>query len=535
MTHNISRKYILAEYHTNYYQSGKIGVNVKKIFFFLILFFVFAPPALATDYYVSVSSGTDSNPGSIALPWRTIQKAADTVLPGDTVYVRGGNYTTGGNGITLTRSGAPNAYISFQNYPGETPVITGGGWSGFTDYYSSSPLSHIQIIGFEFDGTNKPNYNFGINLVRSSNVIISNNTVHDVITHGIYIKNSNTGEISNNVVYDVGGYYGIGADTVSNYTIHQNIAHDNGQSGIAVDRSRDITIHHNKTYDNDYNGIVISHATTNARIYNNISYHNSCGSDQRYEGIGVEVSAEKNLIYNNLAYNNCHANFLTNSSNNYIFNNTFYGNDGVWAGYSVLYGDWEGSIPENNIFKNNIFVITRSSDSAVGSFNWENSYEPRNNVFDYNNYYYTDSADKSNLVRLNDTYSFTQWRSMGKEAHGVLENPNFVDATAADYRLQTGSPLIDKGLDVRTYVTNDYAGIPRPQGEYFDIGAYEYVVNQSQQPSDANGDTHVDEADYQIWLSNFGKTSIGQSFGDFNNSGIVDGVDYVVWVNNYGT
>jgi len=42
--------------------------------------------ANAADYYVS-TSGDDSNPGTEVLPWRTIQKAADTVGPGDVVYV----------------------------------------------------------------------------------------------------------------------------------------------------------------------------------------------------------------------------------------------------------------------------------------------------------------------------------------------------------------------------------------------------------------------------------------------------------------
>jgi len=507
---------------------------VRKIFFFILSFLIFTPTACAADYYVSVSGGIDSNPGSKSLPWKTIQKAADTMSPGDTVYVRGGTYTTGGNGITLTRSGAPNAYISYRNYPEETPIIAGGGWSGFTDNYSSSPLSYIKIIGFEFDGTDKPNYNFGIDLVKSSNVIISNNSVHDVITHGIYVKNSQAGEISNNRVYNTKLYYGIGLDTASNYAIYQNTTHNNGQNGISVDRSHDLSIYRNTTYDNGHNGIRISNATTKTRIYGNTTYHNSCGSDQRYAGIGVEASAEGNLIDNNLAYNNCHANFLTNSSNNKILNNTFYGNDGVWAGYSVLYGDWEGSIPENNIFTNNIFGITRSADSAVGSFNWETSYEPLNNTFDYNNYYYTESADKNNLVRLNSNYSFTQWRGIGKEINGILGNPNFVQSAASDFRLQSTSPIIDKGLDLREYFSKDYADITRPQGSAFDIGTYEYI-KQSQIPGDANGDNQVNEQDYQIWNNNFGKNITGPMFGDFNNDSMINGIDYVIWLNNYGT
>ena len=50
---------------------------------------------------------------------------------------------------------------------------------------------------------------------------------------------------------------------------------------------------------------------------------------------------------------------------------------------------------------------------------------------------------------------------------------------------------------------------------------------------DANGDKKVDETDYSIWLTNYGKSvTTGAISGDFNRSGQVDGLDYVIWLNN---
>ena len=43
------------------------------------------------SFYVS-TTGNDSNPGTQAAPWRTIQHAADTARAGSTVNVRGGIY-----------------------------------------------------------------------------------------------------------------------------------------------------------------------------------------------------------------------------------------------------------------------------------------------------------------------------------------------------------------------------------------------------------------------------------------------------------
>jgi len=45
----------------------------------------------AADYYVA-TTGSDTNPGTLAQPFATIQHAADTMGAGDTCYIRSGNY-----------------------------------------------------------------------------------------------------------------------------------------------------------------------------------------------------------------------------------------------------------------------------------------------------------------------------------------------------------------------------------------------------------------------------------------------------------
>src|SRR5437016_2111645 len=48
-------------------------------------------PVIGIAFYVS-TTGSDSNPGTVTSPWRTIQHASNSVQAGDTVYVRGGVY-----------------------------------------------------------------------------------------------------------------------------------------------------------------------------------------------------------------------------------------------------------------------------------------------------------------------------------------------------------------------------------------------------------------------------------------------------------
>jgi len=50
----------------------------------------------------------------------------------------------------------------------------------------------------------------------------------------------------------------------------------------------------------------------------------------------------------------------------------------------------------------------------------------------------------------------------------------FVNAAAHDYRLAPGGPAIDAGVSISS-VSQDRIGVRRPQGAYFDVGAYEFV------------------------------------------------------------
>ncbi|GAC1445486.1 MAG: hypothetical protein NVSMB52_06700 [Chloroflexota bacterium] len=77
----------------------------------------FTALAHASSRYVS-ATGNDTNNGSLAAPFRTIQHAVTVSRAGDTVYVRAGSYR---ELVTFTASGSATlGPITLQNYPGET-------------------------------------------------------------------------------------------------------------------------------------------------------------------------------------------------------------------------------------------------------------------------------------------------------------------------------------------------------------------------------------------------------------------------------
>src|SRR4030066_2396040 len=75
-----------------------------------------AGQAFGATYYVS-PTGNDANSGLIGAPFRSIQKAATIVNPGDTVIVKDGTYTdTDGDDriVRLQRSGTSDKWITFR-------------------------------------------------------------------------------------------------------------------------------------------------------------------------------------------------------------------------------------------------------------------------------------------------------------------------------------------------------------------------------------------------------------------------------------
>ena len=89
--------------------------------YIFIIFFLYQV-LYSAEYYVAVN-GDDENSGSLEQPFSTIQKAADTMVAGDTCYIRAGVYhqTVEIDGFVGTL-GAP---IRFTNYSGETVTPDG--------------------------------------------------------------------------------------------------------------------------------------------------------------------------------------------------------------------------------------------------------------------------------------------------------------------------------------------------------------------------------------------------------------------------
>lgn len=83
-------------------------------------------------------------------------------------------------------------------------------------------------------------------------------------------------------------------------------------------------------------------------------------------------------------------------------------------------------------------------------------------------------------------------QATGKAEGSVQDDPAFVNPTMDDFRLSRGSPAISKGTEHPVYqlfedrfgisIRRDKAGLSRPKGSGWDIGAYEYDNGSNQFP-----------------------------------------------------
>jgi hypothetical protein len=229
-------------------------------------------------YFVS-QSGSDSSQGTRTRPWRTIQKALDTLRPGERALVRRGTYV---QDLVMRRAGTPQAPVTIAAYAGERVVLRAASTSGDTyPVRFRSGASYVRLRGFVIElaqGTSSANVYFegsahhielaeneirysqdqGIFVERTTRDLhIVRNRIHDNgrghvdgqhQSHGIYLEGARD-LVANNAIYNHPFGFGIQIYPANHETIVvNNTIVGSGHSGIVVggdDGVYDIIIRNN--------------------------------------------------------------------------------------------------------------------------------------------------------------------------------------------------------------------------------------------------------------------------------------------------
>ena len=201
--------------------------------------------ARAQTFYVA-TNGNDANPGTLSAPWRTVQKAANTLTAGQTANIRGGTYA---ERVTFSRSGSAGSPITLKAYPGEKPIID----AGYTKNSADNLIAAVEINARSYitlDG-------LAIRRGVSTDVHIVGASV------GVTIQNC---ELTDFVTGDnAAAIYVDGESATDDLLIQNNTIHDrildirtNIGNGIIVFNAIDVTIQNNHIY-NLVHGIYYKH------------------------------------------------------------------------------------------------------------------------------------------------------------------------------------------------------------------------------------------------------------------------------------
>ncbi|SNQ60093.1 right-handed parallel beta-helix repeat-containing protein [Candidatus Methanoperedens nitratireducens] len=226
-----------------------------------------APAQVSNDsiYYVA-KNGNDNNPGTEQLPWLTITKAANTLVAGQTVYVKAGTYN---EKITIKNSGSPDDYITFAAYPGDNVIIDGSGinvpdWDGLVRTFGAS---YVKISGFrvahsKFMGIMSTS-DYGSPAKLPVGMIIEKNYITDTSSSAIFVEDGR------NIIID--------GNEVTNAQTMQGLSKQTHET-ITLTKADGFEIKNNKLYNNHFESINAKEGSSNGKIHHNdISQHESAG------------------------------------------------------------------------------------------------------------------------------------------------------------------------------------------------------------------------------------------------------------------
>ena len=502
------------------------------------------PRILLSTFYVA-TTGSDSNAGSQAAPFATLQYGMRALNPGDTLNVEPGNYAgfvigwdiqpasgdpygtidgTAARPITIQADPAhPGAAITskdnktqwgidfepgvnFINLVGLTVDGSSGGMAEYPNHGGGIKVCGTadNVIGCTVQNIN---YGFGVFTDNGTDDLIQSNTITNIQAppnslygHGIYLSGTSDGQqVLGNTIFN-NAYIGIhingdvgegGLGLVTHAIIEGNLIYNNGQNGINADGLQDSTIQNNQIYNYASYGICLFQGDASGPSKNNVIENNEIVAGDTTTGAAVRIlnGSTGNTITHNLVLGAAQGTFRISAdslpgftSNDNLVSNLFQSED---TGTTETLAQWQASTgqDEQSVISTlaNSFYIEPGNSYGIGTTPVWISYAAGPDIADF----------------------IVGWLSTGE----------LVPASSAANCAIGWADSSDAG---------NPANVPANTVEirYTLLG-------------DANLDGKVNSIDFAILSSHYNQAGVWDE-GDFNGDGKVNSVDFALLSNNLG-
>jgi len=463
----------------------------------LILLFIVLPSFIVTSdvwagtYWVSpTGTATWANcqsatplSGTACCSYSTANTNASA---GDTVYYRGGTYyISSGSAIIPSNSGTSGNRIIFSAYTNEE-VIFESTAATVAAVTLQNTQSYIKVTGMKF-------YKFYYHLLIGSATVAggSHNEISYCIFEGFYsslnwiasrirngasynhIHRNSFGKYGRFTPNDESAVFGVGIEEsttdVTRYNlIEYNSFYHGGHHVVELHGRYNVFRFNNVRNDpwSLYNGQLWGNRVMymvgrwpyigrNLIHGNRIGYGGECADDD-IGGSGGSYGTSYNIIRRNVIFQNpLYGMFVTSytggeANHNKIYNNTYWYNG--WSTTGPLKKNWSNALSHG--------ISTRDTNGVV----YNNVY--KNNIF-YQNRNLVDA--ERDIVKSDYPFAVPSYEIIEGNWHGATHgNPKFVDisgtpdpdliATQFDFRLQSDSGAIDKGMFLTTITSSSGSG-----------------------------------------------------------------------------
>jgi hypothetical protein len=406
--------------------------------------------------YVDATTGSDEADGRTpASAWRTLKRAASAVVPGSTVLVMGGTYSSDGTEdvLLLKTSGRPDAWITFAAAPGHRPVIEiprGPGAFGGIHLHGAS---YVVIDGFEVVGQGasitpeEAAANDGSQAVLNQvciyvdgigtpaerppvphDVIIRNNDVHHCSAGGIFAAVADRLTIAYNLVHDNGWWTVLGSSGLGTYHL------TDAPGSVPADGYRNLVVG-NVVYRNRNHLPWSGGGFAAPGIYDGNGIILDDGDHTQPSVAGADVQGVpytgRTYVANNVSHDNGGRGIHVFASSHVdVVNNTTF-NDLLTDSPFILFGEIDAQASTDVRILNNVAVNLVGKDVNLDD----------GNVYDFNVWHGA--------------------RVPVRGPHDVVADPLLVAPERGDFAPGPGSPALGSGT-AELAPALDLAGSPRP-------------------------------------------------------------------------